>query len=760
MLHDLPVIVRFREELFNFASNPVFFISLFVLIPFSLISSFIVLILVFRKLNSLEEKSKKMREIASYIQHGAKVYLKDQAQMLSIILAILFVPVGLTGIEFLDNPFVGFLITGLIFLLGSLSSLLAGYIGMRAATKANILVIEASIDDPNESFRLAYFGGMITGILNISLFVLGIWLILILTSGNIYLMTGFSFGASVSSLLSQVGGGIYTKSADMGADLVGKYEHNIKEDDPRNPAIIADLVGDNVGDCAGRGADLFESASSDAVGGMLLGLTIFILVGDPIFIISDLTLISLGMFSLFFTTAFLKIDFNNSSKSIWKVFISATLFNGVLMFFISILFFGIYGILLFFAGLIGLIAVFITIIITTYYTSIEHKPTMKVAKASLDSPSVNIISGLSTGLSSVFFPILIFSISIVGSYLLGYYFGEIYFFKLLNSPDENILGRSISPTIFLIAFGIWGVNMASVASDSIISTILSFDTFGPICDNAAGIVQMGGEEDNMPTELRSNLDRLDAVGNTTKAVAKGFALICGGFSSIVMFLTFLLSAHAFAGELPSRIPTDQLINIFDYLDLFNPLIILGIFTGVIIPVIFTAMILKAVQRGAEDMITEVRRQFDEIPGLKEGNNTSKPDYDRCIDISAHNALRYMLKPVLSVIFIVIIMGILFGPMVVAGLLIGNLIGCLVFGLFMSISGAVFDNAKKGIEDGLFGGKGSFAHKSAIIGDTVGDPLKDSAGPAMNIIITTINTLALTFLPLFIMTAFIWGIFPL
>ena len=628
---------------------------------------------------------------------------------------------------------------------------------MIAATKTNILVVEASIDDPNEGFKLAYYGGMITGILNISMFVLGIWLLLILTNNNIYLMISYDFGASVAVLLAQVGGGIFTKSADMGADLVGKYEMNIKEDDPSNPAVIADLVGDNVGDCAGRGADLFESASSDAIGGMILGLTLFLFIGDPIFIISDLTLISLGMFSLFFTRLFLKIDFNNPSRSIWRVFVASTVFNVFILLIVNLLLFGPLGILLFFSSVIGLISVFIAIIFTIYYTSIEYKHTKKVAEASQDGPSINIISGLSAGYSSIFFPLIIFGIAVLGSYLFGYYYGYIYYTEMMDSRATDIFGNKINIMIFLIAFGIWGVNMASVSSDIIISTILSFDTFGPIVDNSAGIVEIGGDE--APEGLRENLDKLDAVGNTTKAVAKGVALICGGLSSIVMFFAFLLSTHTLAStsQLPSIIPDNKLSNIFYNISLYNPLILMGILIGFVLPIIFSAKILKAVQKGSMLMVREVRRHFKEIPGLRE--RKAEPDYDSCINISAKNALRNMLQPVLIIISITIFVGILFGPMVVAGLLIGNLIECLIFGLFMSIGGASFDNAKKGIEAGLFGVKGSFAHKAAIIGDTVGDPLKDTAGPSMNILITTVNTMAITFLPIFIMTGFLYGLFP-
>ncbi len=755
MLSTLRIISEFRKILGDIGAYPIFFFCLYIIIPIILIASIVCLILIYRKINSLEKKTVKMREISNYIRDGAKIYLKDQAKSLFVILGILFIPVGLTGIEFLDNPFLGIILTGIIFLIGSLSSLFAGYIGMIAATKTNILVVEASIDDPNEGFRLSYYGGMITGILNISMFVLGIWLILMVTNGNIYLMISYDFGASVSALLAQVGGGIYTKSADMGADLVGKYEMDIKEDDPRNPAIIADLVGDNVGDCAGRGADLFESASSDAIGGMVLGLTIFLLIGDPIFIISDLTLIALGMFSLFFTTFFLKIDFKNPSKSIWRVFIASTLFNIIILIIVNLLFFGILGILLMISSLIGLAAVFITIIFTTYYTRMEYTPTKKVAVASEISPSVNIIAGLSTGFRSVFFPMVVFAISIVGAYIFGSFTGDLYI-DINGQPNENILGNTIEPFFFSIAFGVWGVNMASVSSDSIISTILSFDTFGPIADNAAGIAEMGNEE--APPSLRDNLDKLDAIGNTTKAVAKGFALVCGGFSSIVMFLTFLLTTSTLAGQIPSPIAETDLSNIFFNINLYNPLIILGLCIGTVLSVLFTAMIFKGVLKGSMKVVIEVRHQFKTVPGLKEGN--SKPDYERCINISAKNALKYMMQPVLAIIGIELLIGILFGPMVIAAFLVGNLIGCLIMGLWQSIGGASFDNAKKAIEAGLFGGKGSFAHKSAIIGDTVGDPLKDAAGPSMNILITTINTLALTFLPVFIMTGFLWNLIPI
>lgn len=754
MLLELPVIEELRKTLSGFSSHPSYFICLFILIPIALFCSFITLIFIFRKIYSLEKKTVRMREISEYIHRGAKVYLKQQAKMLLRILALLFIPVSLTGIAFMDNPLLGFLFTGLIFILGALSSLLAGYIGMMTATKTNILVVEASMEDPNEGFKLAYYGGMITGILNISMFVLGIWLILLMSNDNIYLIIGFSFGASTAALIAQVGGGIYTKSADIGADLVGKYEMNIKEDDPSNAAIIADLVGDNVGDCAGRGADLFESASSDAIGGMVLGLTLFIFTGDPIFIVVNITLISLGLFSLFFTTLFLKIDFNKPNRSIWKVFISATTFNIIMLFFLTFWLFGSIGIFLFFSSFIGLFTTFAAILFTIYYTSIEYKPTRRLADASIDGPSINIISGLSSGLHSIFWPIILYGIAILGAFLFGYYFGVLYFREVMNSEAVSIFGDKIDYNLLMISFGIWGVAMASSSSDTIISTILSFDTFGPIMDNAQGLTELAEEE--APENLRKNLHTLDSLGNTTKAVSKGFALICGGLSSIVLFFTFLMSTPSMSTELQTFIPKEKLVNIFEFVDIYNPLIIFGFFVGIILPFIFSAMILRSVTVGAKNIVQEVRRQYNEIPGLREGK--VKPDYNKCITISAKTALKNMIRPILIIFSITIITGILFGPIIMASFLIGNLIGCLIIGLFFSISGASFDNAKKAIETGLHGGIGSPAHKAAIIGDTVGDPLKDTAGPSMNILITTINTLAITFLPIFIMTGFLYVLF--
>ncbi|MHA1793475.1 MAG: sodium-translocating pyrophosphatase [Promethearchaeota archaeon] len=732
----------------------VFYLSFFLLIPAGVISGFIAVYLIFRSLDYKVSKFKEMRKVHEYIRKGAKTYLKRQGKSLIILVSLLFIPVGLTGASFLENGILATIITGSVFALGSLSSLFAGYISMDAATRANILVVEAASVKTIKGFKKGFYAGMISGILNMTIFVMGIWLIFIVTHGNVNLIVGYSFGASTASLLAQVGGGIFTKSADMGADLVGKFEFGIDEDDPRNPAIIADAVGDNVGDCAGRGADLFESASSDAVGGMVLGLTIFLLTGNPIFIISNITLLSTGIYASFIASRFLKTDLEkNPSKVVWVVFSVATIFNFGLLFFINLFLHGPFGYLLFISSLGGLFASLLSIIITLYYTDVKFRPTRSIAEASQSGPAINAITGLSVGFESILFPAVVFGGAIIIAYIFGNLYGEQMFLEL--EGINPLTGGNLDKDLFVFIFSIWGINMASVSSDMLISTILSFDTFGPIMDNAAGITQM--VKDEGPSNMRAILDKLDATGNTTKAIAKGFALVCGGFSSIVLFQTFVLDAGTLAETIPTSFSGLTTVEMIKMLDVTHPIIILGLMLGVILPFVFSSMVIKAVSKGATYMVKEVRRQFNEIIGLKDGK--AAPDYNRCIDISAKAALKNMLAPVLLIIISPVVFGILFGPFALGALLIGNLIGCLIVGLFMTMSGGAFDNAKKSIEAGFLGGKGTPIHKASIIGDTIGDPLKDSAGPSMNIEITTVNTLALTFLPLVMMTGWLWPLFP-
>ncbi len=373
--------------------------------------------------------------------------------------------------------------------------------------------------------------------------------------------------------------------------------------------------------------------------------------------------------------------------------------------------------------------------------------TYSVASASQEGPAINAVAGLSVGIESIALPMVVFGVAIIFSYMFGYWFGDWYYASLESPPmDEEV---------FKFMFGVWGIALASVSSDMIISTILSFDTFGPIMDNAAGITQMAKNES--PRNIRSILDKLDATGNTTKAIAKGFALVCGGLTSVVMFETFVLDSFALSQELPTLFIFSNPIQVITNLDLTHPLVILGLIIGTMLPFLFASQVMKAVNKGASAMVREVRFQFETIPGLKEGNGL--PDYKRCVDISAKNALKTMVFPVILIIAVPIIFGICFGPFAHGGFLLGNLMGCLIVGLFMTLGGASFDNAKKAIEGGLFGGKGTPTHKAAIIGDTIGDPLKDSAGPSMNIQITLINSISLTFLPTFIITGWVWFLVP-
>ncbi|MHA1730611.1 MAG: sodium-translocating pyrophosphatase [Promethearchaeota archaeon] len=748
-------ISKLREILDGgWANNPVFFVSLYVIIPVSLVVAFTTVVLVFRYINKETMGHPKMVEIHKAIKDGAKTYLFHQARYLLYGLAILFVPVGLTGWQiFPEAHFAGFFLTGGIFLIGSLSSYLAGYIGMDAATRANIRVVTAVEKDHSEGFALGYYAGMITGLLNISIFILGIWLIFNLSGFNLYILVGYGFGASVSSLFAQVGGGIFTKSADVGADLVGKIEVGIPEDDPRNPAVIADNVGDNVGDCAGRGADLFESASSDAVGGLILGTTIFILTGDPIFIIRDMLFLILGVYSTIICTRFLHISIkDNPARVVWIVFVIAMAINMGITLTFTLVAHGRAGIYIFFASVFGLLSAILSVFLALYYTDIKYKPTLRIAESSTTGPATNVLSGLATGFESTFFPVLVFGISVVLSSMCGYLYAVATYPDLVASTGGvDMLGNPLDRQHYYFIMAVWGLNTASVSGDTMISVILSFDTFGPIMDNAAGITEMAGDEAS--EDLRAKLDKLDSTGNTTKAVAKGFALICGGFSSIVLFQNFLLNTRNLSQTISGPIPAAQLADISNFLDISNPAIVFGILLGVGLPFLFSALTIRAVSDGANIMVKEVRRQFKEIPGLMEG--TGKPDYNRGIEICTSQAIKRMGKPVLLVIAIPLTMGILFGPFFVAAILIGNLIGCLLLGITMTLGGAAFDNAKKGIESGLFGGKGTQTHFAGIVGDTVGDPLKDTAGPSMNIIITTLNTMALTFVPVFIATGFFW-----
>ncbi len=732
-----------------------FFLSLFVIIPITLLIAYLTVALIFKKTKRAATGLPKMQEIHEAIHQGAKTYLFRQSRYLAATLAVLFIPVAITGLDLHEIPLTGFFLTGVIFIIGSASSFLAGYVGMHAATLANVRVVMAIRDkSPNEGFKLGYYAGTITGILNISNFILGIWVLFLLTDMNIYLLVSYDFGASVTALFSQVGGGIFTKSADVGADLLGKIEVGIPEDDPRNPAVIADNVGDNVGDCAGRGADFFESASSEVVGGMILGMSVFILTGEPVFILLDMLYIALGIYPTLLCMRFLDIPIEeNPSRVVWINFLIAMVVNIGINLVINVLLLGPLGIFIFFAGFLGLISSTLTIFVTLYYTDERRPPTKRIMSESRTGAATNVLAGLSTGFKATLFPVMIYGITLLLAGLCGYIYGESFFeLQLANNPI-NLFGSPISRSYYTFIFTVWGMNAASASASMMIGVILSFDTFGPIMDNAAGLTEMASSETT--PELRAKLDLLDATGNSTKAIAKGFALLCAAFASIVLFQNYMLNTQHLAETISGPISSEQLQNIFAYLHLSNPAQIIGIIIGVAIPVVFSSFCISAVGEGASLVADESRRQFLEVEGVATGK--IKPDYNRLVDICTKQSIRKMFLPVAFILAVPLLSGILLGPFFVASILVGTLAGCLIIGIAFSISGGAMDNAKKGIESGKFGGKGTNAHKAAVVGDTVGDPLKDTAGPSLNIVLTTINTMALTFVPLFIMTGWLWPV---
>ncbi|MHA1732961.1 MAG: sodium-translocating pyrophosphatase [Promethearchaeota archaeon] len=763
-LKNIDDVEKLREAIWggggSWAGNPYFFFSLFVLIPATLVVGYAAVVVIARKLTRANRGLPRMQEVHEAIAAGARAYLAREARYLYVTLAVLGVPVSLTGWSLHSVPALGVLFSGVIFLVGASSSFLAGYTGMRAATLANVRVVMAVRDGtPNDGFKMGYHAGAITGILNIVNFILGIWIIFLLTNANIYLMISYDFGASVTALFAQVGGGIFTKSADVGADLLGKLDLGIPEDDPRNPAVIADNVGDNVGDCAGRGADFFESASSEVVGGFILGIAVFIVTGNPIFILVDMTLIATGVFSTLACMKFLDVPLgDNPSRVVWVNFLAAMGINVVLNFTITVAFLGPAGLWLFLASLFGLLSSIFTVFVTIHFTDIGHKPTKRIMDESRTGPATSVLSGLSVGFRSTFFPVLIFSATFIVAGLCGYAYAELARSALISAGSSvgettitlDVFGNPVSPVYFDFIFVVWGINTASASASMMIGVILSFDTFGPIVDNAAGISEMAGDETTQ--ELRDNLDLLDATGNTTKAIAKGYALLCAGFASVVLFQNYLFNLQTIGPTIGGNFPPGTFDNVFTSVQISNPILMLGVVLGISIPFIFSSYCLSAVSEGATVVVKEARHQY--YLAEAQDSEDARPDYKACVDIATTHAIKRMILPVALIVGIPLLTGLFFGPFFIAALLVGNLAGCLVLGISFSISGGAMDNAKKGIESGIHGGKGSVAHKASVIGDTVGDPLKDTAGPSMNIVLTTINTLALTFLPLFVLTAWL------
>ncbi len=630
------------------------------------------------RVNRQSAGTDKMKEIATAISEGAQAFLTAEYKILVFFVIILFVLIGFG---------IGNWVTAICFVIGALFSTAAGYCGMTVATRANVRTANAAKENGmNKALSIAFSGGAVMGMCVAGLGVFGVSVIYIIT-GNVDVLSGFSLGASSIALFARVGGGIYTKAADVGADLVGKVEAGIPEDDPRNPAVIADNVGDNVGDVAGMGADLFESYVGALISSLTLGIVYFQVAGA----IYPLLIAGLGLLASIVGTFFVKgTEDSDPHKALKAGSYAASIVVLIVAFVFSKYFFGNFNAAI--AIVAGLIVGLIIGIITEVYTSGDYKSVKEIASQSETGSATTIISGIAVGMKSTAIPILLICVGIFAAYQFC---------------------------------GLYGIALAAVGMLSTTAITVAVDAYGPIADNAGGIAEMSG----LDKSVRQITDKLDAVGNTTAAMGKGFAIGSAALTALALFVSYAEAV--------------QLKNI----DILDSRVIIGLFIGGMLPFLFSAMTMESVSRAAYQMIEEVRRQFREMPGIMEG--TTKPDYKSCVAISTTAALKEMLIPGVMAVAAPLAVGIILGPSALGGLLAGSLVTGVMLAIFMSNSGGAWDNAKKYIEDGNHGGKGSDAHKAAVVGDTVGDPFKDTSGPSINILIKLMTIVSLVFAPLFL-----------
>jgi len=622
-----------------------------------------------------------MLKISNAVYKGAMAFLKREYTTIAIIAAILAVVFGIfINIE-----------TTITFIVGAVFSALAGFIGMSISTRANVRVASIAKEGVAKALKLSFQGGAVTGMTVAGLALLGV-------SGFYYfyrdpaLIIGFGFGGCLISLFARIGGGIYTKAADVGADLIGKVEQGIPEDDPRNPAVIADNVGDNVGDCAGMGADLFETYAVTAIGAMLLGVAFG---RNDLYVIYPLILGAIGIIGSILGSFFVRGK-DNIMKTLYKGVIASAIFSLIGFYFVTVTYLKL-DIALFLTTVVGIVIALLMFFITEYYTAKPYRPVRSIAHASQSGAAVNIITGLAVGMESTLLPALVICAGILISHSLA---------------------------------GLYGIAIAAMSMISLTAIVVALDSYGPITDNAGGIAEMA----HLPDNIRKTTDALDSVGNTTKAVTKAFAIGSAALASLTLFAAYVdeIARFSLGKEIIFSLSDEK--------------VIVGLFLGALIPFLFSSLCMKAVGKAAFSIVEEVRRQFKEIKGIMEGK--TEPDYARCVDIVTKASLKELMIPGIIAVLSPLLVGFILGKIALGGMLIGSILSGFLLALMLATGGGAWDNAKKYIEDGNLGGKGSPAHAAAVVGDTVGDPSKDTAGPAINPLIKVMNTLAIIFAALF------------